>query len=104
MVVGSPKTLSSDGVWRAWIRWVRDHGAFLTANALPLCPWESPDDNFVCELDVSDLAPLRDSDAGRKRAPFAPMPMLTHTQLTLHAPSKTRTPAWLLEQRHCRMQ
>jgi hypothetical protein len=40
VVVGSPATLSSDGVWRAWLRWVRDHGAFATANALPLCPWE----------------------------------------------------------------
>ena len=40
MVVGSPATLSSDPVWRAWVRWVRDHGAFATANALPLCPWE----------------------------------------------------------------
>jgi len=60
--VGSPKTLSSDTVWRSWIRWVRDHGAFLTANALPLCPWESPDDNLVSELDVSDLRPLEDID------------------------------------------
>ena len=40
VVVGSPATLSSDGIWRAWLRWVRDHGAFATANALPLCPWE----------------------------------------------------------------
>ena len=40
MVVGSPRTLTTDSVWRAWIRWVRDRGAFATANALPLCPWE----------------------------------------------------------------
>lgn len=65
MVVGSPKTLSSDGVWRSWIRWVRDHGAFLTAKALPLCPWESPDDEFVRELDVSDLRPIEDFGTGR---------------------------------------
>ena len=64
MVVGSPATLSSDAVWRSWIRWVRDHGAFLTANALPLCPWESPDDNLVGELDVSDLRPLEEIDPG----------------------------------------
>ena len=64
VVVGSPKTLSSDGVWRSWIRWVRDHGAFLTANALPLCPWESPDDNLVGELDVSDLRPFEELDPG----------------------------------------
>ncbi len=64
MVVGSPKTLSSDGVWRSWIRWVRDHGAFLTANALPLCPWESADDSLVSELDVSDLRPFEELDPG----------------------------------------
>lgn len=64
MVVGSPKTLSSDAVWRSWIRWVRDHGAFLTANALPLCPWESLDDNLASELDVSDLRPLEAVDPG----------------------------------------
>ena len=69
MVVGSPTTLSSDPVWRSWIRWVRDHGAFLTANGLPLCPWESPDDEYVSEVDVSDLRPFAASDQGKK-APF----------------------------------
>ena len=64
MVVGSPKTLSSDPVWRAWIRWVRDHGAFSTANALPLCSWESPDAESVDELDVSDLRPFDESVSG----------------------------------------
>ena len=72
MVVGSPKTLSSDGVWRSWIRWVRDHGAFLTANALPLCPWESPDDNLVSELDVSDLRPFEELDPGVQDLPTFP--------------------------------
>ena len=48
VVVGSPATLSSDGVWRAWIRWIRDHGAFATANALPLCPWEQVGDAHAC--------------------------------------------------------
>ena len=64
VVVGSPKTLSSDPVWRAWIRWVRDHGAFSTANALPLCSWESPDAESVDELDVSDLRPFDESVTG----------------------------------------
>ena len=64
VVVGSPKTLSSDPVWRAWIRWVRDHGAFSTANALPLCAWESPDAESVDELDVSDLRPFDESVSG----------------------------------------
>ena len=76
MVVGSPKTLSSDTVWRSWIRWVRDHGAFLTANALPLCPWESPDDNLVSELDVSDLRPLEDIDPGANPLLHTPEPRL----------------------------
>ena len=62
--MGSPKTLSSDPVWRAWIRWVRDHGAFSTANALPLCSWESPDAESVDELDVSDLRPFDESVSG----------------------------------------
>ena len=76
--MGSPKTLSSDAVWRSWIRWVRDHGAFLTANALPLCPWESPDDNLVSELDVSDLRPLEDLNPGASH--FSPLlsPGLAH--------------------------
>ena len=64
VVVGSPKTLSSDPVWRAWIRWVRDRGAFSTANALPLCAWESPDTQSMDELDVSDLKPIDESDPG----------------------------------------
>ena len=59
MVVGSPNTLSSDASWRGWIRWVRDHGAFATANALPLCPWESPDDDASAAIDTSELAPPR---------------------------------------------
>ena len=60
VVVGSPNTLSSDGGWRAWIRWVRDHGAFATANSLPLCPWESPEDRdaLLAGIDTSELAPL----------------------------------------------
>ena len=60
VVVGSPNTLSSDGGWRAWIRWVRDHGAFATANSLPLCPWESPEDGdaLLAGIDTSELAPL----------------------------------------------
>ncbi|BDA47014.1 probable regulator of nonsense transcripts 1 homolog at C-terminar half [Coccomyxa sp. Obi] len=57
VVVGSPNTLSSDASWRGWIRWVRDHGAFATANALPLCPWESPDDDSSAAIDTSELAP-----------------------------------------------
>ena len=59
VVVGSPNTLSSDASWRGWIRWVRDHGAFATANALPLCPWESPDDDSSAAIDTSELAPQR---------------------------------------------
>ncbi|KAK9803820.1 hypothetical protein WJX73_003427 [Symbiochloris irregularis] len=35
VVVGSPSTLASDPNWRAWIAWVRDHGCFLSADALP---------------------------------------------------------------------
>ena len=35
IVVGSPRTLVEDPSWRAWIAWVRDHGGFLTPNALP---------------------------------------------------------------------
>lgn len=66
VVVGSPTTLSSDPVWRSWIRWVRDHGAFLTANGLPLCPWESPDDEFVSKVDVSDLRAYAAADPGKK--------------------------------------
>ena len=64
VVVGSPKTLSSDPIWRAWIRWVRDYGAFSTANALPLCSWESPDTDSVDELNVSDLRPIDEAGAG----------------------------------------
>lgn len=41
MVVGSPSTLGADKVWRAWLAWVRDRGAFLTPNALPQLPWEA---------------------------------------------------------------
>ena len=41
MVVGSPSTLGADRVWRAWLAWVRDRGAFLTPNALPPLPWEA---------------------------------------------------------------
>ncbi len=70
VVVGSPKTLSSDGVWRSWIRWVRDHGAFLTANALPLCPWENANDSLVSELDVSDLRPFEEIDPGVQKLDY----------------------------------
>ena len=41
VVVGSPSTLGADKVWRAWLAWVRDRGAFLTPNALPQLPWEA---------------------------------------------------------------
>lgn len=64
VVVGSPKTLSSDAIWRSWVRWVRDHGAFQTAEVLPLCSWESPDDELVSELDVSDLRPIEEQGTG----------------------------------------
>lgn len=40
-MVGSPSTLGADKVWRAWLAWVRDRGAFLTPNALPQLPWEA---------------------------------------------------------------
>lgn len=60
-MVGSPNTLSSDGGWRQWMHWVGDHAAFATANALPLCPWEDPnDDEFLSRLDTSELAPIED--------------------------------------------
>lgn len=58
MVIGSPNTLSSDGVWRSWIRWVRDNGAFSTANSLPLCDWENPAEAFLADVDITGLAPI----------------------------------------------
>ena len=74
VVVGSPKTLSSDAIWRSWVRWVRDHGAFQTANTLPLCSWESPDDEFVSELDVSDLRPIEEQGTGMTTAAMPLIP------------------------------
>jgi hypothetical protein len=62
VVVGSPRTLSTDRIWRSWIRWVRDNGAFAVANSLPLCPWEDAADAFLADLDVSELAPVPVSD------------------------------------------
>ena len=54
MVVGSPRTLSSEPVWRKWLDWVRDHGAFLTPNALPPAPWEA-DEAAAAEAEMQRL-------------------------------------------------
>jgi hypothetical protein len=81
VVVGSPKTLSSDAIWRAWVRWVRDHGVYQTPSALPLCSWESPDEEFVSNLDVSDLRPIDERGTGLSSASLHP-----HLALALSCP------------------
>jgi len=45
VVVGAPSTLAgggsrSEGVWRDWLDYVSEMGAFLPGGALPLAPWE----------------------------------------------------------------
>ena len=71
VVVGSPKTLSSDGVWRSWIRLGAGPRRLPDSQRSPSVPLgENANDSLVSELDVSDLRPFEEIDPGVQKLDY----------------------------------